>query len=314
MAASAASASQRAFEVGSESRIRSSHLAAGRAGRGLAIGGERGARFLGRLHPTTAWSRSEGAIPLTPTNMGTTPEAAIGCEVHRALAGHRTRSLLVAVLILAGCAAPPFDATAVVKEWVSFMERDYVLRSGDKITVSVYQADDLTQEVVVAPNGIVHLKRLPEGLMAGGKTMGAFRREVQMEYAKILQTADVAVSLTQAAENTVYVAGEVDEPGPVPYVHGMTLAQAVAATGGLTHRAKWSDVRVLRYYGAKATNRTYRVNASAVLLDELPDFLVLPGDVIYCQTSTIADLNDIVELYIRGLLPFSLTGVSVGGN
>jgi hypothetical protein len=51
-----------------------------------------------------------------------------------------------------------------------------------------------------------------------------------------------------------------------------------------------------------------------VLYAESPDFLLLPGDVVYAQTSTIADMGNWVELYIRRLLPFAITGVSVGGN
>ena len=41
-------------------------------------------------------------------------------------------------------------------------------------------------------------------------------------------------------------------------------------------------------------------------------FLLLPGDVVYAQTSTIADLGNLVELYVRRLLPFSLGGPALG--
>ncbi len=214
----------------------------------------------------------------------------------------------------AGCAsAPPFDAKAIVQEWVSYMDRDYVIRPGDKLNVSVYQAEDLQQEVVVSPTGTVNLLRIAKPLNAKGKSIGGFRREVQAAYAEVLQNAEVTVSLAEASENTLYITGEVKRPGPIPYAPGMTLAQGVAAVGGLDIRAKWSDVRILRYYGKSAT-RTHRVNMSSILLDGGPDFMLLPGDVVYCQTSTIADLDDIVELYIRRLLPIQITGASVPTN
>jgi len=73
-------------------------------------------------------------------------------------------------------------------------------------------------------------------------------------------------------------------------------------------------VRILRV-NPDGTQRTFRVNMEAVLLDEQPDFLLLPGDVVYAQTSTIADIGNWVELYIRRMLPFQIGGPAFGtGN
>jgi len=69
-------------------------------------------------------------------------------------------------------------------------------------------------------------------------------------------------------------------------------------------------VRVLRNSG-KGTDKTYRVNAEQILFEASPDFLVLPGDVVFCQTSGIADAGNWVELYIRRLLPFQIGGLAV---
>jgi polysaccharide export outer membrane protein len=218
---------------------------------------------------------------------------------------------LVVAGSLASCSsAPPFDAKAVVREWRTFMDQDYILRGGDKITISIFQNEELSQELIVSPNGMVALKRLPSAVRASGKTIGAFRREVQAAYAKFLNNPEVTVSLTEAALRSVYVAGEVKSPGPIPYVQGMILSQAIAAAGGLDITAKWSDVRVLRNNG-RGRDHTYRVNADTILHDGTPDFLVLPGDVVYAQTSGIADVGNWVELYIRRILPVPITGLAV---
>lgn len=217
-------------------------------------------------------------------------------------------------LLLASCAAPPFDAERIVREWSSFMEKDYVLRPGDKIQVDVYPSEDLQQEAIVSPRGTVNLKRVSGELRASGKSIGAFRRMVQQAYGKVLQDAEVTVSLAEATVNSIYVTGEVRRPGPTPYMPGMTLAQAVAAVGGFDIRAKSSDVRILRYYGSADRVRTHRINMNDIMLEGGPDFMVLPGDVVYCQTSTIADLNDIVTLYIRRLLPIQVGGAAIPTN
>jgi protein involved in polysaccharide export with SLBB domain len=220
-------------------------------------------------------------------------------------------------LVLAACAAPPFDAKAVALEWAAYMQRDYSLRPGDKLTVRIEQlgADPREQaneqEVVVSPTGTIDLRLLPAPVQVAGRSIGAVRTLVNDEYKKQFANPRVSVNLREAALQSVYVSGEVARGGAQPYQTGMTMTQAVAAAGGFAITVKESDVRVLRI-ATDGTQRTFRVNMAAVLRDEQPDFLLLPGDIVYCQTSTIADLGNIVELYIRRLLPFAITGVSVG--
>ena len=55
-----------------------------------------------------------------------------------------------------------------------------------------------------------------------------------------------------------------------------------------------------------------RVNLESVLEDEWPDFLLLPGDVVYAQASAIANVGYGVDLYIRRLLPFTIGGPALG--
>jgi hypothetical protein len=62
----------------------------------------------------------------------------------------RTLACTALPFVLAACAAPPFDAKAVALEWASYMQRDYSLRPGDKLTVRVElgAADDREQAAV----------------------------------------------------------------------------------------------------------------------------------------------------------------------
>lgn len=224
--------------------------------------------------------------------------------------------LLASLLPLAaGCSsAPPFDARAVAMEWASYMQRDYPLRAGDKLLVRVEQmgqGEDNLQQVLVSPNGTVDLRLLPGPLHVAGKTVGAARTAIVEAYKVTYADPRVSVTLAEAAVQSVFVAGEVRRPGAVPYQPGMTLTQAVASAGSFDITIKESDVRVLRI-NPDGTQRTIRVNLSAVLYEEYPDFLLLPGDVIFCQTSGIADVGNWVELYIRRLLPFSLGGPALG--
>ena len=228
-----------------------------------------------------------------------------------------SRRLVLPVLALLSCSigcasAPPFDAAAMVQEWAAFMQRDYVLRPGDSINVTAYgnpQFEVLAQQVIVSPNGTVSLIRLPRELRAEGLSISGFRQVVQQAYSEVFINIEINVNLVEAALSTVYVAGEVQDPGPVPYVPGMTLSQVIAYTGGLAITAKDSDVRVLRN-NSPGLPYTYRVNVSEILYQEGLDFLVLPGDVVFCQTSAIADAGIFIQLWIRNLLPFNIGGAA----
>ena len=231
------------------------------------------------------------------------------------------RSLFGLFLVLAAAAcssAPPCDAKAVATEWAAYMQRDYVLRAGDRLAIRVDllasgtgDAADNVQEVVVSPTGTIDLRRLPTPLPVSGKSVGAVRTMILDAYKTQFNEPTISVTLTEAAAQSVYVCGEVNRPGPVPYVPGLTMTQAIASSGSFQITVKHSDIRILRI-SPDGTQRTFRVNMARVLLDEWPDFLLLPGDVVYAQTSSIAEVGNWIDLYIRRMLPFQLGGPAIG--
>ncbi len=62
---------------------------------------------------------------------------------------------------------------------------------------------------------------------------------------KFITDADVAVILTAQAPKNVYVTGAVKKEGPVPYVVGMTVLQAISQAGGLNDYAKRKKIHII---------------------------------------------------------------------
>lgn len=222
-------------------------------------------------------------------------------------------TIIALALVLGGCAAPPFDARAVATEWVAYMQRDYVLRPLDRLSVRVDQLGggaqgdvrDNVQEVIVSPTGTIDLRRLPGPLQVGGRSMSAARTLIIEAYKQEFAEPRVSVSLTEAAVQSVYVCGEVRAAGAIPFQPGMTMTQAIAAGGGFVHTVNHDHIHIIRV-SPDGTQRNFRVNMEAVFEGEEPDFLLLPGDVVYCETSGIADAGNWVDLWIRRLLPFQV--------
>jgi len=220
--------------------------------------------------------------------------------------------------VLGACsAAPPFDAQAVAIEWATYMQRDYTLRPGDKLAVQVVRVgedtpeNNVVQQVTVTPTGTADLLRLPAPIHVAGRSVAAVRTLILEAYQAVFVNPRVSVSLLEASAQSVYVCGEVVSPGPIVYQPGMTMTQAIASSGSFRYTVKDNDIRILRI-ALDGTQRTFRVNLDSVLHDGQPDFLLLPGDVVYCQTSAIADLGNLVDLYIRRLLPFTVSGPAIG--
>jgi protein involved in polysaccharide export with SLBB domain len=222
---------------------------------------------------------------------------------------------------LASCAsAPPFDAKAVAQEWAAYMQRDYIVRAGDRLSVRVDLATSTTesgapadnvQAVIVSPTGTIDLRRLPGPLQVAGKSVSEVRSITLEAYKREFNEVRIGVQLTEAALQSIYVCGEVKAPGALPFSPGMTMTQAIAQAGSFDITIKHNDVRILRI-NQDGTQRTFRVNMEAVLLEEQPDFLLLPGDVIYAQTSVIAELGNCVEFHSRRRLPFQIGGPALG--
>ncbi|MEM7204683.1 MAG: polysaccharide biosynthesis/export family protein [Planctomycetota bacterium] len=221
------------------------------------------------------------------------------------------RVVLAVLPLLVGCAgAPPVPVEQMVQEWAAFMNRDHLLVPGDVLTISAFQQPELTQEVTVSAEGSVSLTRLANPVRAAGRPVAEFRAAVESSYAELLPSVEVSVNLKKPNVKSVFVAGEVNRPGAVPWSSQLTITMAVAAAGGFQITAKDSDVLLVRPV-ADGSPRTVRVNVWGVLKSREPDVPLLPGDVVWAQTSGIADVGNWVELWIRRLLPFQVAGPAI---
>jgi protein involved in polysaccharide export with SLBB domain len=119
------------------------------------------------------------------------------------------------------------------------------------------------------------------------------------------------VVVTKLGEQRVYVGGEVGRPGFVTLQPNMTPLQAVLQSGGFKKSAKLDSVLLLTP-GADGRFAAARVDMKQVVDAGVPERLRLrPNDVLYVPTTWIADMDDVVDQYVRGLIP-SLPRVGAG--
>lgn len=121
----------------------------------------------------------------------------------------------------------------------------YRLNPGDKLEITVWQEENLKQEVVVLPDGTISFP-LVGHVPAAGKTTEDLVRLLQERLDKFIPDSEINVRLLAAEGNLVYVTGEVAHPGQFVMKGPMDVMQALSMAGGLTAFAKKNSIIVLR--------------------------------------------------------------------
>ncbi|MEJ0015022.1 MAG: XrtA/PEP-CTERM system exopolysaccharide export protein [Acetobacteraceae bacterium] len=125
----------------------------------------------------------------------------------------------------------------------------YVIGSGDTLSVFVYRNADLSEGgVSVRPDGRISVP-LIEDIMASGKTPTQLAREIEERLKKYIHDPNVTVivrSFIGPFDRQIKVIGEATEPAAIPYRDHMTLLDVMIATKGLTKFAAGNRAEIVR--------------------------------------------------------------------
>jgi len=187
---------------------------------------------------------------------------------------------------------------------------EYRIQAGDELHVLFTYQPELNEQIPVRPDGRISLATTGE-IGATGMTPSELEKLIAQKSERRLRNPEVVVVVTKIAEQRVYVGGEVGKPGYVTLQAGMTPLQAVLQTGGFRPTAKLDSVLLLTP-GEGGKFSAARMDMAQVVEDGVPERVRLhPGDVVFVPTTWIADMNIVVDQYVRGLIP-ALPRVGVG--
>jgi len=129
-------------------------------------------------------------------------------------------------------------------------EGGYLLNPGDVLEVSVWKEEGMTRDVLVLPDGMISFP-LAGHMMAAGKTAASVQDALTKKLQQYIPEPVVTVSVKAVSGNTIYVIGQVNNPGQFPAGHNMDVMQALSVAGGLTAFGDQNDIMVLRREGGK---------------------------------------------------------------
>lgn len=181
----------------------------------------------------------------------------------------------------------------------------YQIARGDLLDLKVFNANELSQEVVVRPDGKISVQVLDD-VTAAGRTPEDLAAELTAGWSQHFADPRVTVVVREFATRNVFVGGEVGADGIVPLRNQMTAVSAVIAAGGFMATAQLSNVIVVRDAGGRP--EALKLDARKVLDGSAPDLALAPFDVVWVPKSKIARVNLWVEQYVKHLLPINLTG------
>jgi len=189
-----------------------------------------------------------------------------------------TRSLCIAlVLALASACSAPGGATAPPPEGGS-APAAYRIGPEDVLHVSVWQNEEMTQDVVVRPDGKISLP-LIQDIRAEGLTAVELAHVIQQKLLPYVKNPDVSVIVKEINSPKVFVTGYVAKPGTYRIARGiMSVLQALAMAGGLTPFASPKNIRLIRNKGGKQEIRV--VNYYDLIDSGNGNYLLKPGDTL----------------------------------
>lgn len=223
-------------------------------------------------------------------------------------------TLIVLVMlcsVMTACAPtmPPglmIDKRADIMPLAADANQSYRMHAGDVIEIKFYFDDKLDEKTVIAPDGRITLQLVGE-VMAAGLTREELRETLQKAYAEHdKRDPNLVVMVREFSGQSVYIGGEIRNPGVLQTFGNLTVLQAVFQSGGFLNTAEKRSVVLLRKtaegHVAFATLDLDQDLSSGALAH---DAVLQPFDVVYVPKSRIAQVNQFVEQYIDKVLPFS---------
>jgi polysaccharide export outer membrane protein len=157
-------------------------------------------------------------------------------------------SFVVATSLLGGCAGAgqyvwitdlPSDSTAPAGAG------EYLVRDGDVLNVRVFNQDALSMRARVRSDGRIAMPGIGD-IDVRGKRPSSLKSELEARLKDYVNAPSVTVTVDEFQPINVAVLGEVGHPGTFPADPRTTIAQVLAAAGGLTEYASHDSIFVVR--------------------------------------------------------------------
>lgn len=138
-----------------------------------------------------------------------------------------------------------FSVAAIAQEMPSADPVGYRVNAGDTLEISVWKEEDLQREVLVRPDGAFSFP-LAGQIVAKGRTVTEIREELESRLSRYIPELVSTVTVIDVSGNTIYVIGQVNNPGSFVMNPVLDVMQALSMASGTTPFASLKKIRILR--------------------------------------------------------------------
>ncbi len=123
--------------------------------------------------------------------------------------------------------------------------KSYIIGPEDRLAVHVWREPDVSQVVIVRPDGRITLPLVGD-VQAGGLTPQQLSGKITEELAKFLNRPEVMVSVLAVLSKKYFITGEIYRTGAYPLVVPTTVLEALSSAGGFREWADQKNIIILR--------------------------------------------------------------------
>ena len=167
-----------------------------------------------------------------------------------------------------------------------------------------FNANGSVKQVRVSPDGTIQLPLIGR-VCVYGLTLDEVSREVNLRYSEHIYNLNVTPALIEVAPKTVFVFGQVGQPGAIQVNGPTTVLGAIAQAQGFLQGANRRQIVVLRRDSQWRMIAT-KVDLQGASFGKSPipydDLWLRPSDIIIVPKSPIQRLADFIDLYFARTL------------
>jgi polysaccharide export outer membrane protein len=156
---------------------------------------------------------------------------------------------------------------------------EYVIGPDDVLSVMFWRDKDISLEVTVRPDGRISVPLIND-VQAAGLTPLQLRDRLTEDAQTFVDDPNVTVIVRQINSRRVFVAGEVNKPGPYPLMDRTTVLQMLAMAGGLKDYASGKDIAVMRPENGRTVVLPFNYKDVAKHKNLQQNIELKPGDTI----------------------------------
>jgi polysaccharide biosynthesis/export protein len=167
----------------------------------------------------------------------------------------------------------------------------YRLCKSDVVAISFSFSPEFNQTASVQPDGYIALKGVTQ-LTAEGVTVPELQAAITQAYAGVLHDPEVTIVLQDFDKPYFIVGGEVNHPAKYELRSDLSVTEAVAIAGGLTPKAKHSQIVLFRRVSDDLVE-SHLLDVKAMMKSRTlaEDIHLKPGDFLFVPQNLISKIK-----------------------